>query len=326
MPTRPLFFGPLLYFRTVPALDRLSSALLGAIAQHAEEVFFPAGSALLEPEQPREAFFVIVEGKVSVRDPSGRKEILGPGDALGFLHLLARSEEGLSARAVWDTVALRVDWDAHLDACERHFPILEVHMSFLAQRCLEEKLRLRASGPLPPGAPREETGRLSWRSSEEDFDDLLSPAPQNLVRRLLALHRSAAFPSASMDALAELSRHLEEIHHQPGSEYWQPGDPSEFFLLVSSGQLTLEGPKGEWLEVFGPGETVGRLDALAGLPRGGVLRVHDKTVTLRVELDPLMDILEDHFTMAIEFTAGLARELMDLQNLDPLPPSRDEIL
>jgi len=129
-----------------------------------------------------------------------------------------------------------------------------------------------------------------------------------------------------MDALAELSRHLEEIHHPPGSEYWQPGDPSESFLLVSSGRLTLEGPLGNRVEVLHPGETVGRLDALAGLPRAGVLRAQVPSVTLRIQVDPLMDILEDHFTMAIEFTAGLARELMDLQSMGPPPPSREEIL
>jgi CRP-like cAMP-binding protein len=323
MPARPLFFGPLLYFRTVPALDRLSSALLGAIAQHAEEVFFPAGSPLLEPDRPREAFFVIVEGKVSVRDPGGREELLGPGEALGFLHLLARSEEALDARAVWDTVALRVDWDAHMDACERHFPILEVHMGFLAQRCLEELRRIRRALPGPSASSG--TGE-DGESPHQPRLGTSSPTPLNLVRKLEALHRSQVFPSSSMDALAELTRHLEEVRHPPGSTFWAEGDPSGSFLLIASGELVLEGPKGGWRETLGPGEVAGQLEALARVPREGSLRAELPTVTLRVDLEPFFDIMEDHFNMAVEVTAGLARGLMELQSLGPPPPPRAEIL
>ncbi len=315
MQTQSLFFGPLLYFRSVPALDRLSSDLLGAIAQHAEEEFFPAGKALLHPGQPREAFFIIVEGKVSVRDPAGREEILGPGDAVGFLHLLARSEVGLEATALWDTVALRVDWDAHLDACERHFPILEVHMSYLANRCQEETRRIRgvsgdARSPTlsPPEGPGPEPDRP---------DDSLPPTPMNLVQRLTVLHRSRAFPPASMDALAEMARHVEEVRFASGDEAWREGDSSDSILLVVSGRLVMEGPGGKWREVVGPGSTVGRFEALAELSREGSLRAETPALSLRIGIEALLDILEDHFTMAVDVTAGLAQELMDLQEAGP---------
>jgi len=324
MAVQSLFFGPLLYFRTVPALDRLSSALLGAIAQHAEEEFFPAGSLLLQLEHPREAFFVIVEGRVSVRGPDGREELLGPGDAVGFLHLLARAEEGLEARALWDTVALRVDWDAHLDACERHFPILEVHMGFLAQQCQEETVRLRGAPSHSPLTLPEMTGAEN-APPEGDLPEF-PPAPLNLVRRLQALHQSHTFPSANMDALSEMARHLEEGRHQPGAACWDQGDPSGFFLLVVSGKLILEGPGGKWREVVEPGEVVGRVEALAGLPREGSLWADGPTVTLRVGLEALMDILEDHSTLAVEYTAGLARELIHLQSMGPHPSPKPEIL
>ncbi|MFH1764119.1 MAG: Crp/Fnr family transcriptional regulator, partial [Gemmatimonadota bacterium] len=231
MKGQPIFFGPLLYFRTLPALERLSSAQLGAIAQHAEEEFFPAGSFLLQPQRPREAFFVIVEGKVTVRSPGGREETVGPGQAVGFLHLLARSNEELEARAIWDTVALRVDWDAHLDVCERSFPILEAHIGFLAQRCQEELDRIRNGGAEPPGLPGgpggledqlEEggLGALSWPEKETPGE----PSGLNLVQRLWALHRCRAFPSSNMDALTELSRHLVEVRLEPEREFWKIGE------------------------------------------------------------------------------------------------------
>jgi len=325
MAPRSLFFGPLLYFRSVPALERLPSSLLGTIAQNAEEMFFPAGSPLLPPERSREAFFVIVEGKVSVREPGGREEVLGPGQALGFLRLLARSQESVDARAIWDTVALRVDWDAHLDVCERFFPILETHMGFLARRCLEERRRIREAIP-SPGFATPRTDLLREPLGGEASLRKTAPTPLNLVHRLAALHRCKAFPSASMDALAELARHLEEVRLGTGEAHWSPGDPAGFFLLVVSGTLIEEGPGGAWREDRGAGAVAGRLEALAGLPREAFLRAREPTLSLRVALEPLLDILEDHFTMAVEFTAELARELTHLQGTGPFPPPPLEIL
>ncbi len=319
MPGPPLFFGPLLYFRTIPALESLSSAHLGAIARHAEEEFFPQGSFLLHPGHPREAFFVIVQGRVSVRFPGGKEEVRGPGEAVGFLQLLARSEEGVEARALWETAALRVDWDAHLAVCERHFPILEAHMGFLARRCQEETDLVRASGgglagPPPPGSGPGEDPRDSLDSS------------MDLVRRMVALHRCRAFPSTNMDALAELSRHLREVRIHPGVDVWNEGDTSESFMLVVSGGLVRESEDAGWREEFGPGEVVGRFEALGGLPRRSRLRAHAPTVALEVGLESLLDILEDHFNLAVDFTAELANELNRLAGGGPVSFTAHEIL
>jgi CRP-like cAMP-binding protein len=331
MKGQPIFFGPLLYFRTLPALEHLSSAQLGSIAQHAEEEFFPAGSSLLQPQRPREAFFVIVEGKVTVRGPGGLEGVVGPGEAVGFLHLLARSDEELEARALWDTVALRVDWDAHLDVCERSFPILEAHIGFLAQGCQEELDRIRASGaevpkPPDPSAPLaggEAPDRRSGPAVEEPMDE---PSGLNMVQRLRALHRSRAFPSSNMDALAELTRHLVEVRLEPDREIWTVGEKSEEFLLVVSGGVVREAPGGAWRQEFHPGDVVGRFEALSGLPRRSILRALDPTVALAVRLEPLLDILEDHFTMAVDFTAELAQELIQLSEVTRPQRARQEIL
>jgi CRP-like cAMP-binding protein len=297
----------------------LSSTHLGAIAQHAEEEFFPQGSFLLHPSQPREAFFVIVQGRVSVRTPGRGEEIRGPGEAVGFLQLLAKSEEVVEARALWDTTALRVDWDAHLDVCERHFPILEAHMEFLAKRCQEETDLLRLGGHPPP-----DRSRLDAHLEEGRVG---APSPAlDLVQRMVALHRCSAFPSTNMDALAELSRHLREVNLLPGVDVWKEGDVSDSFLLVVSGTLARESANGVREEEFGPGDVVGRFEALGDLPRHSHLRARAPTVALEVTLESLLDILEDHFNLAVDFTAELAKELIHLLGSGPVSPTKDEIL
>lgn len=293
MASHPIFFGPLLYLRTVPALDRLNATQLGALAQHAEEEFFPQGSFLLPPGRPVEAFYVIVEGKVSVRTAGGGVQEAGPGESVGFLHLLARSEQDLQARALWDTVALRMDWDAHLDVCERHFPIVQEHLRFLALRALQEASLPRGEGPgHPAGAAHGE----------------VDTAPLTLVRRLQALHRSRSFVSSNMDALAELARHLVEVRLEGGEELYRAGDPAQSFFLVASGRMGSLAANGVPAAEYGPGDDLGKAEALAGVPRRSTARSLGHAVLLRVDLDPLLDILEDHFTMSVDFMAALARE------------------
>jgi hypothetical protein len=49
-------------------------------------------------------------------------------------------------------------------------------------------------------------------------------------------------------------------------------------------------------------------------------------VALAIRLEPLMDILEDHFTMAVDFTAEVAQELIRLSEVAQPKRPRDEIL
>ncbi|MDH3457564.1 MAG: Crp/Fnr family transcriptional regulator, partial [Gemmatimonadota bacterium] len=141
MANATLLVGPLdrvLYFRTLPEMDRLSAAHLAAIAAHAREEFFPRGSTLIAADEQVETLYLVVDGQVALARSGQPEGEAGPGASVGLLHLLARTESGLEATAVTDTLTLRLDWDDHLDVCEEHFPILEQYLWHLSDRMVEQ--------------------------------------------------------------------------------------------------------------------------------------------------------------------------------------------
>jgi CRP-like cAMP-binding protein len=75
----------------VPLFSRCSKRELGLIAGIADEIDLRSGKTLTkEGEQGRE-FFVLLEGKVEVRQGGRKRDVLGPGDFLGEIALVSRS-------------------------------------------------------------------------------------------------------------------------------------------------------------------------------------------------------------------------------------------
>ncbi len=299
MAEKVLFVGPLervLFFRTLAALDGLSATQLAAIAQNARERFFPRGSLLLHPGRPPEAFYLVAEGKVVVNRFGRRGEEVGPGEAVGFLHLLARAESGVEARALTDTLALELDWDAQVDVSQEHFPVLLKFIRYISHRLVRTREDLPDGGWLPdPPAQPAEPGR-----------------PLDLVQRILALSHTGAFSTRSYDALAELARHLVEVRYRPGESMWEVGDDAETFLLLVRGAAQCRVPGHEVRSYIGPFQFVGMDEALARLPRWFGVSAEGEVTALRVALEPLLDIFEDHFEMALDFLSGRALRLIAL--------------
>jgi CRP-like cAMP-binding protein len=292
-----LFVGPLdrvLFLRTLPILEGAAPQHLAAVAQHARERFFPKGNLLLRRGEPAEAAYLVVEGRVAMtRD--GRSESLGPGEAVGFLQLLARAEHEVEARAEEDTLVLALDWNAQLDVCEEHFPVLMHYIRYLCLRTLDE-LRGSPAGALPD-YPTDLVG--------------VPLRPLNLVERILVLSRARAFSVTTLDALTELAHHVDEVRLRPGEPAWRTGDAADHFLLVASGIVRSHVPGGGRFR-SGPGLTVGMPEALRGEPRWYDAGAESAVAGLRIAVEPFVDILEDHFDMAVDFTSVLARRVMEL--------------
>ena len=67
--------------------------------------------------------------------------------------------------------------------------------------------------------------------------------------------------------------------------------------------------------ILGPGDAVGCMDALAGEPRWFQAHVGGGLVALRIDVDFLYDILEDHFGVAMSMLRGMADGMMRLYDL-----------
>jgi CRP-like cAMP-binding protein len=238
---------------------------------------------------------VIVDGAVTLTR-GDRITSAGPGDVVGFLELLSMEVSETQATVDVDTVALRLDADGLRDACERHFAILMSLVSSISRLVVQDPAALRAmvqgSGP--------EGGQPGLTELDR-------------VGRMVALHRSPAFPSASMDALAELAGTLREVRMTEGEPLWHVGDPADGFFLLCQGRVRYTNASAGWFVDVGPGGVPGLPATLAHARWTVAASALTEVVALRVDTEPFLDVLEDHFHMAFQFLGRMARCLLRAQ-------------
>lgn len=288
MKSGALLARPLLQLRTVPAFEGLPARQLLALAQDAEEVLLHRGTPLYETGLPARSMFLLVDGRVRLLGPQGPKT-LGAGDVVGFLESLAGEPVVASAVAESDVVALRLDVDAFRDACDTHFGILAAVLGRLALLAAQDRDALQAA------------------VGGDGRDDSEAPdRPADRVDRILALHRSPVFPSAGMDALAELAGQLVEHRLEAGRRLWPPSGGPDGAFLVSSGIIRLESDHWEGRILLGPGGVPGLVTTLVHHGVGIRATTETPVRALYVAGENLLDILEDHGDMAFAFLRRLA--------------------
>ena len=302
MPDAALLVGPLdrvLFFKTLPAFEHLSAGHLAALAAIARETFFPKGSTLLESPEVGRAFFVVVDGRVNVAQSGQQQREVGPGESVGLLGLLARSRRPFVATATVDTLALRLDWEDHVELCEQHFPIVQQYLRYLS-RTLVDVLKVF------PGFD----ASVRRGSIAPPTDRAL-----DVVERFLALRATGVFPESAPDALAELARHVREVRFAAGEVVWRCGDRAEDFFAIVEGSLA------HWCRGDGAAasveavQTVGMHEALFQGERWSDLTAATRATALRIGVQAVLDIMEDHFDMAMDFLALLATEVLRLEEV-----------
>jgi CRP-like cAMP-binding protein len=92
------------HLRNVPLFSRCTGRELRIVARHAEPVRLPAGSVLFEEGDDGDAFFVVLDGTVEVRQGSARRRVntLGAGAWFGELALLDAAPRSASVVAGTD--------------------------------------------------------------------------------------------------------------------------------------------------------------------------------------------------------------------------------
>ena len=193
---------------------------------------------------------------------------------------------------------LSFDADATDDVCDEYFAVLRNFLRFLARASLRHMIHA-ASG---------ETQVISEPSGSPE----LAPDAPNLVERILVMRRCWAFSNASVAALAEMAQDLESLEFAAGDKLWSEGGDSDHCLLISSGLVMCSVPDGGYFEIGAP-NVLGLSEALAEEPRWCEARASTRVRALRLEAEPFVDILEDHFLMARQLLASMAARLLDFQ-------------
>jgi CRP-like cAMP-binding protein len=283
----------ILYLKKLPVLARLPNDALAAIAEATRERSFAKGAVVQREGEPITRVQIVVDGQIRGTRRGTPMPVAGPGTPMGSIPMLARDAYGYQGVAEIDSFTLELDSEALLEVCEDHFIIVHQILQYLSRWVIsiEQKAgpQLRAEA-----APLQRLGR----------------GELDLVERIFFLRQLAPFARASINALAELSRGLTEVHFDAGVPLWAEGDQSPYVLLLVGGTIVCESKAHGHVFRMGGGHAVGVMEAMAELPRWFDARAETPVVALHGALEALIDEFEDNFEMGMDYAALLARGIL----------------
>jgi len=284
-----------LYLKTLQPLRDLGSEDLAQIAQDAEEQYFRRGERLLRLGEPVTRVHIITDGRVAVSSPELGSLTMAEREPVGVLTMLSGDEKGIDAVAETDVHTLMIADHVLLDIFEDNFTVLHNQILALARRTLEARKNIADGTYLAPA----EALNFQFKG---DMD---------LIERVLYLRRAGGFQERNMDALIHLAMAFEEERLEAGQKLWKAGDNSgsSYILLQGSVRCTLE--NGHHFRA-GPGYPLGNLESQALAPRWYEAVVETPVVALTGSTDTFIDVLEDHFSLALDFLGALARNLLQI--------------
>lgn len=274
------------YLRCEPIFRELGLAELALVAESLQERRFHRGEPLLREDEASGASYVIVDGRVRLRSGGRDAGVLGPRAAIGLSSLLARTGAKVDAIAEEPVLALELDADALSDLFEDHFSIL-VHVVGNVARSLSDAdwSRLDSGGDHP-------------RSIDVSAREL------DLVDRVALLSRFT-FLRASFAALIELAQNVRELRPKDDAKLWDAGERSAWLVLIVSGGV-VTGTGDRELRA-GPDSLVGARDALFRAPRSQTAVAKAGSILLRIDVEVVLDLCEDHPEVLVHMLASLAR-------------------
>lgn len=285
----------MLHIRQIPVGATLPPQVVRVIAAHLRERTFAPGQRLMRKGEPIDGLHMLLHGGVKL---SSDGEALGDLDApqtLGFLGILARLDGPYDAIAKGDVVVYELETDTLIELLEDHFELFSATLRYLAERTSADLSEL----------PQEALGMPSIE---------MGPVPDramDVIERVMFLRKSSGLAQASINALAVMSRQMEEQRVKAGTRFWDVGDPAEHALFIVKGTVLCETADGRTFR-YGPGVGAGGMEALAELPRWYSITAETDLVGLVGRNDHLLDLFENNHRMGLDFVAMLAKAQIGL--------------
>ena len=195
--------------RISPVFSAGEEAALAGLAEQAAPLFYPPGAFLFRQGEPAAHVFVLTEGEVAVVSPAraGAEQvhsIVGPGELLGELALLANGRRTAGARATSQTVAWAIGRDAFWAFLEAtpsgSSALLRQVAERLASReaLIDDLLSLDVKGRLAKallglaerhGRPSERGTVIVVRLTHRDLAGMVGASRENVSRALAAFRK-----------------------------------------------------------------------------------------------------------------------------------------
>jgi CRP/FNR family cyclic AMP-dependent transcriptional regulator len=128
------------------------------------------------------------------------------------------------------------------------------------------------------------------------------------VEKVIALKRAEVFAQVPDVALAELAHSLEEAEYSAGQTVFRKGDLGNCMYLIADGAVRIhDGDR--TLNSLHAGGVFGEMAALDPEPRSASATASEDTLLLRLDQEPLYEIMEDRIEVARGIIRVLSRQL-----------------
>lgn len=289
-------FQRFLFLRTMPAFSEIPQEVAQVVAANTRPRSFAKGEHLYRSGVPAVEIQYIVRGECEIVRNGKPVRRLGPRTVVGGISALAGEEQGYDCIALQDMQTLAIKVEDSQEIFEDHFVFLKRVLRGTAREVLESRRKLGE--------------RAGFGPVSEPF--AFPDRPFDLVERMAFLRKTFSFGDSEIDAIADLARAVQEVHLPKGEILWNVGDRSTYFLLPLRGVIDCKASDPDQHFQLGPGDSVGAIDSMADERRWYRAEVIEDLVAFRIDAEVLLEVLEDHFTMATSLLKAMATGILTL--------------
>jgi CRP-like cAMP-binding protein len=272
-----------LFLAAQPYFLGLDASIVATLAAYTEERFARAGEWLHhEGESVRDVFFLAEGGVRLMREEQVLREVSSPA-GVSVASALSGTNWSPGIVATEPTVYLALPRTDFMQILEDRFPLLVQVATTLSQ----QDGHLVLAGNAPSRVP-------------ETLD---------LIGRIVAARLNPLFAETNLTVLIELLRSAEEIELSAGEPVWQQGNRDRGVIIPIEGTLCVD--DGKTTAKAEPGDVVGLADLFCGDASTVVVAATTKVRVLQISNEKMIDIIEDHFEVALIVLRHLSMRFID---------------
>jgi CRP-like cAMP-binding protein len=270
-----------------PPFDVMPVEDVTVLAGAGREQSFPTRTVIAHAGERAMAHYVPLAGRLRLEAGGPLLEATDTHGGLGALSVLGNVPLPADLVTEPGSVLLVLDRDALLGVLEEHGHVARTFLRMIAVKLLElRRARGAVARPAPPPPP---TTRL------------------DLVSRMLILREALGLGIDGMATIARLAR-VAKARQFPAEQMicdaTQPAD----VLIILEGALVLDGPRTA-VRRAGPGEVLGLVEAVAGIPVSIRATASQDTTALVLSHHELAEDIEDEDSLCFELLRGFAAQL-----------------
>jgi CRP-like cAMP-binding protein len=264
-------------------------AELAVLADNVSEQAFAPGAEVAPGDTRLGALHLVLDGRIESRT-GGTLEAWGPRDVFGMLEVLAGRPILAPAISTVETHTLQLRAHDTYEILEDNFGVLHAVIRGLA-------------------------GRLAVA------DRTTTPATESLrhrltlVERVIVLRQQLPFADGRLQPLAALAQGCEEVAWPAGTKITSTSQVADGFMIVLDGTLRAIRGGGQ-TQLLQPGDSIGALEALAGIRHRYDVETTLPVKGLRCSAATIVDVLEDHTDLGLVMVGNFARALLDARPVE----------